>query len=143
MSKILRSAVAILLLAMDVKVSALALIPMRIRNDCPVPIRIVVTRFADCLGPEKSRTGEWTVETTLAPQQNGTILLMGGAEGLCSGGVRRITIETAPAAAADHKEPVILPLSITDNFPNHWFFLHVQVGVATNRFVLRAVETAR
>ena len=143
MTKSLRYLAMIRLLALGQNAYAIALIPTNIHNDCPVPVRIVVARMARCLGPEKGRSGPWEIKITLAPQQDGTILLMGGVEGLCSGWVRSITIETAPTAAANPSAPSILPLSITGNFPNHWLSFQVQIDAKTRRFVLRAVNTGR
>ena len=130
------------MLAFALNARAIALIPTKMRNDCPLSVRIVVIRFANCLGAEKSESGDWTSETTLSPRQEGTLLLMGGAHGLCSGGVRSITIEAVPTAADGPGAPAILPLSITNNFPDHWLYLHVQIDPKSHRFVLRAANNA-
>ncbi|WP_263377864.1 hypothetical protein [Granulicella paludicola] len=143
MSKCLRCVVTISLLALNLNARAIALIPTKIRNDCPISVRIVVIRFANCLGPERSKSGDWTSETTLSPRQDGTLLLMGGAHGLCSGGVRSITIETLPTAAGAPGAPAVLPLSITNNFPDHWLYLHVQIDPRSHRFILRAANDAQ
>lgn len=143
MKKCSRCAAVILLLAFSFHAYAIALIPTKVRNDCPVAVRIVVTRLINCIGPEKDQSGTWTIETTLAPGENGTLLLMGGAHEMCSSGLRSITIETAPTARDIPGAVTVLPVSITDNFPDHWSFLHVQVDTKSNQFVLRAVESRR
>jgi len=142
MKRFPRGPALLCILTLSPAVYATVMVPTKVYNDTQVTIRITVTRAVSCVGSDQSRSGPWVIVAILAPARSGTLLLMGGAEGLCISGTKSLEIVTAQGADKNPKNE-ILPLSITEGLPNHWMVLHVLMDPLRHRFMLREIDPVR